>query len=54
MVLCLNPVAQSKADGHYEMFEEVCAITGELKQRVVYNNTEVSLSVVESLQLDEE
>ena len=54
MALCLNLVAQSKAEGHYEMFEEVCEITGELKQRVVYHSHETALSVVETLQLDEE
>ena len=41
------------ADGHFEMFQEICAITGEVKQTVVYEYEAPQLSVVEPLDLEE-
>jgi len=42
------------AEGEYEMFEEICAITGEVRQTLVYHNQELSLSVVEPLEIEVE
>ena len=39
------------ADGPFEMFQEICEITGEVKQTIVYDSAQ--LSVVEPLDLEE-
>jgi hypothetical protein len=32
----LTLFSQSKAEGHYETFQEICEFTGEIKETVVY------------------
>ena len=49
----LTLFSPSKAEGHYEMFEEICEITGEVKQRFVYASSFSELSVVETMDLEE-
>jgi len=53
LVSSLTLFSPSKAEGHYEMFEEICEITGEVKQRFVYSSSFSELSVVETMDLEE-
>ena len=50
-LLLLSPPAL--AEGHYEMFEEICEFTGEVKQTYAYDYKSPELSVVEPLNLEE-
>ena len=47
-------VSPAMADGHYEMFQEICEITGEIKQTIVYDYQSPQLSVEEPLTLDQD
>ena len=53
IILLLLFGSPAMADGHYEMFEEICAITGEVKQTIVYEYNPPQLSVVETIELQE-
>jgi len=53
LVSCLTLFSPSKAEGHYEMFEEICEITGEVKQRFNYSSSFGELSVVDTMELEE-
>ncbi len=55
MILAILLLFASPAlsEGEYEMFEEICEITGEVKQRFVYASAFTELSVVETLDLKE-
>ncbi len=50
LLLSLSPL--SKAEGHYETFQEICEFTGEIKETVVYIGS-TELSVVEPVNLEE-
>ncbi len=50
LLLFASPVM---AEGQYEMFEEICEITGEVKQRFVYASAFTEYTVVEPLDLEE-
>ena len=51
LIVLSTPVS---AESEFEMFEEICAITGEVRQTLVYHNQELSLSVVEPLEIEVE
>ena len=53
LVSSLTLFAPSKAEGELEMFEEICEITGEVKQRFVYASSFSDYNVVEPLDLEE-
>ena len=53
LVSCLSLNSPSKAEGDFEMFEEICEITGEVKQRFVYASSFSDYNVVEPLDLEE-
>ena len=53
LVSSLTLFAPSKSEGELEMFEEICEITGEVKQRFVYSSSFSELSVVETMDLEE-
>jgi len=53
LIVSLLLVTPSKAEGHYEMFEEICEITGEVKQRFNYSSSFGELSVVDTMELEE-
>ena len=53
LVSCLTLFSPSKAEGQYEMFEEICEITGEVKQRWVYTPAFSDYTLVEPLDLEE-
>ncbi len=53
LVSSLTLFSPSNAEGEYEMFEEICEITGEVKQRFVYASTFSEYTVVEPLALEE-
>ena len=53
VVSLLTLFSPSEAEGGFEMFEEICEITGEVKQRFVYSSSFPQLTVVEPLDLEE-
>ena len=53
VVSSLTLFSPSKAEGGFEMFEEICEITGEVKQRFVYSSSFTELTVVEPVDLEE-
>jgi len=53
VVSSLTLFSPSEAEGGFEMFEEICEITGEVKQRFVYSSSFPQLTVVEPIDLEE-
>ena len=53
IILLLLFCSPAFAEGHQEMFQEICAITGEVKQTYAYDYESPQLSVVESIDLKE-
>ncbi len=50
LLLFATPVM---AEGQFEMFEEICEITGEVKQRFVYASSFSDYNIVKPLDLEE-
>ena len=53
LLVILLLASPAMAEGELEMFEEICEITGKVKQRFVYSSSFSELSVVETMDLEE-
>ena len=53
LLVILLLASPAMAEGELEMFEEICEITGEVKQRFVYASSFSDYNVVEPLDLEE-